>query len=62
MMCEILMNLYIWSHSTDESDSEEFIKYSENIALDVCQLIPLATMCILGTMKRGHKVIIEFAY
>ena len=27
MLCEILMNVYIWSHSTDEYDYEELIEY-----------------------------------
>ena len=27
------MNLYIWSHSTDESDTEEYIKFSEKCCI-----------------------------
>ena len=29
MFCEILINLKIWYHSTDVSDSEEYIEYSK---------------------------------
>ena len=29
MIIEISMNLYIWAHSLDESDTEEYMKFSK---------------------------------
>ena len=29
MILVILMNFYIWSHSTDECDTEEYMKFTE---------------------------------
>ena len=28
------MNLYIWPHSTDESDTEEYMEFSEKCCLE----------------------------
>ena len=37
IISEILMNLYIWSNLTDESDKDKYIEYLKKNALDVCQ-------------------------
>ena len=64
----IPMNLYIWSHSTDQSNEKDFIEFSINIAFDVYQLITLGVLFILITfhiiqkLSYGlHNITIEFS-
>ena len=41
MIIEISMNFYTGSHSTDESETEEYMEFSKKIVLNMWQFIPM---------------------
>ena len=50
MILVIWMNLYIWSHLTDESDLKKYIwNFQRNVVQNVCHIIPMVIILIFIT-------------
>ena len=62
MLCEILMNLYIWSDSIDLSYSEEYIEYSKKSCIGCIPYYTSSDYMFLNkneeVPKSHHKVFI----